>query len=176
MLAKNLKINKKSLGFSLLESIVAIFILVLVLTGPLTLAYRSIRFAEVARDKLIAANLAQEGIELILAKRADNFLAGDPDITWLDGMDICATSECAVDSSANPPNIFSYDACKSLVINSGVYACSAALDGFYRRKINITKINDDEYKITSTVSWTNRYGTSEFILKEHILNWPVPTV
>ncbi len=68
--------RKKRAGFTLIESLVAISILVGAVVGPLTLISRSIFSVRDAKDKLIAANLAQEGIEIIRGFRDSNVLRG----------------------------------------------------------------------------------------------------
>jgi len=67
---------QKKDGFTLIESIVAITILVGAIFGPLTLISRGIYSTREVKDKLIAANLGQEGIEIIRAFRDSNILAG----------------------------------------------------------------------------------------------------
>ncbi len=70
------KVNKKS-SFTLLESLVAIYILVSGVFGMLTLASNSIALSSIFRDQLRAVNLAQEGIELVRNKRDSNVQLGD---------------------------------------------------------------------------------------------------
>ncbi len=52
-------------GFTLIESLVAITILVIGVLGPLTIAVRGISDGLYARNNLVAAFLAQEGVEVI---------------------------------------------------------------------------------------------------------------
>ncbi len=61
-------------GFTLIESMVAITILTLAMTGPLFTASRAIIAAETSRDQLTAAYLAQEGIEYVRAMRDNEYL------------------------------------------------------------------------------------------------------
>ncbi len=176
-----LKNKNRSLGFTLIEAIVAIAVLVMALAGPLTLAYQSIRFAAVAKDKLIAANLAQEGIELILAMRANNFLNNQNWLNGIAGSGGCSDNgitPCAIDASTNSPVEKSIAECLYLTINSGIYQCRIVPGELpvFSRVINI-KVNSSftsEALITSTVSWTDKYGSSQVILKEYILDWTVP--
>ncbi|MDA1334886.1 MAG: hypothetical protein O2794_02620 [bacterium] len=66
--------NNGRRSFTLLESIVAIYVLLLGIVGAITLAERNITAVLILKDQLIAANLAQEGLELIRNKRDSNFL------------------------------------------------------------------------------------------------------
>ncbi|OGG64259.1 hypothetical protein A3J11_00300 [Candidatus Kaiserbacteria bacterium RIFCSPLOWO2_02_FULL_55_12] len=62
-------------GFTLIETLVAITILTLAISGPLFTANRAIVAAENARDQLTALYLAQEGIEYVRMMRDNSYLA-----------------------------------------------------------------------------------------------------
>ncbi|MBI2640459.1 MAG: type II secretion system protein [Candidatus Sungbacteria bacterium] len=64
------------LGFTLLETIVALAVILAALVGPVALITRGIFDFSFAKNKITAANLAQEGIELVRAVR-DNNIACD---------------------------------------------------------------------------------------------------
>ena len=61
-------------GFTLLETMVAIALLLAVLVGPVTLISHALFSSLFSRNNLIANNLAQEGIELMRAVRDNNIL------------------------------------------------------------------------------------------------------
>ena len=61
-------------GFSLVEVLVAISLLLIALVGPMTFFARSSQSTEVANDRAIATFLAQEGAELIQKMRDDRTL------------------------------------------------------------------------------------------------------
>ena len=72
-------------GFSLLETVVAISILISAVVGPVTLVSSSLFAFPFAKNKLIALNLAQEGTELIRVIRDQNIqcvINGAPGWTW----------------------------------------------------------------------------------------------
>lgn len=86
---------KKNRGFTIVESLVAIAVLILVIAAPLTLAQRSLASADSAREQVTAAYLAQEAIEFVRNTRDTNAIAGDE---WLAGLESCASgSVCSVD-------------------------------------------------------------------------------
>lgn len=57
-----------------METLVAMAILLAVLVGPVTLIAHGLFSAPFSRNRLIASNLAQEGIELVRAVRDNNML------------------------------------------------------------------------------------------------------
>ena len=61
-------------GFTLVESLVAVSILLAVTVGPVALVGKSLFSASFSRNDLIAYNLAQEGIELVRTIRDNNVL------------------------------------------------------------------------------------------------------
>ncbi|MEK7461952.1 MAG: prepilin-type N-terminal cleavage/methylation domain-containing protein [Patescibacteria group bacterium] len=67
------KIEENS-GFSLVETLVAITILLLVIIGPLTISSSSVRSSAFASEQVTAFFLAQEGAELALKGRDDLLL------------------------------------------------------------------------------------------------------
>ncbi|MBI4134851.1 MAG: type II secretion system protein [Candidatus Sungbacteria bacterium] len=65
-------------GFTLLETIIALGVILGGIVGPYTLATRGVISSSTAKDKLIALNLSQEGIELVRHLRENNILEGQP--------------------------------------------------------------------------------------------------
>ncbi|MBI2052847.1 MAG: hypothetical protein HYT34_01225 [Candidatus Ryanbacteria bacterium] len=61
-------------GFTLLETLVAIYVILFGLVSFITLSTESLKAVSVFRSQLIATNLAQEGLELVRNKRDTNFL------------------------------------------------------------------------------------------------------
>lgn len=70
------KINYQA-GQSLIETIVAIFILTTSLTAGLTLSIYAFSSAAVSQHEIIASNLAREAIDVVRAMRDSNWLASD---------------------------------------------------------------------------------------------------
>lgn len=68
--------KKKKTGFTIIESLIAITILMISVTAPLTLSYDALMVAYLAEDQIIASYLAQDAIEYIRNKRDFNKLAG----------------------------------------------------------------------------------------------------
>ncbi len=66
--------NTNQKGFSLVETLVAISILLIVITGPMVISIRSAKSASFATEQVQAFFLAQEGLELIQKGRDDLLL------------------------------------------------------------------------------------------------------
>jgi type II secretory pathway pseudopilin PulG len=69
-------VNCASRGFTLIETFVAISILMIAIVGPITLGQRSINSANLTKDKLTAYFLAQDAIEYIRNVRDDAAISG----------------------------------------------------------------------------------------------------
>ena len=69
-----MRIQHSQRGFTLLETLVAISILLIAVVGPMSIIGRSLPQSAYARDHAIAVNLAQEGIEAVRQKRDSNML------------------------------------------------------------------------------------------------------
>ncbi len=87
--------NMKNRGFTIVETLVAITVLMISVAGPLVVASKGLSAALYARDQVIASYLAQESMEVIKNTRDNNLAAGSG---WLNG--IGDASNCT--SSTNP--------------------------------------------------------------------------
>lgn len=65
-------------GQSLIELLIAMTVIIVGLTAAGTLIFSNIRLQEQSKERVVADNLAREGIELAKAKRDSNWLAGLP--------------------------------------------------------------------------------------------------
>src|SRR3989338_7587789 len=84
---KKSKLNKNKTGFTLVETLVAITILVVGVLGPLNVATRGITDGFYAKNQITAIYLAQEGLDLVNNKL---HLTDDANLAdWLDGLGTC---------------------------------------------------------------------------------------
>lgn len=78
-------------GFTLVETLIAITILTLSIVGPFQVVQSVLLSSYNARDQLIAAGLAQDGIEFVRMVRDSNYLNnvryGAGSVSWLNGLD-----------------------------------------------------------------------------------------
>lgn len=76
--------RKREEGFTIMETLVAIAILLLSITGPMVFSQNGLRAAFYARDQVTAFYLAQDAIEYVKNRRDHNVLSGNS--KWLDGL------------------------------------------------------------------------------------------
>ncbi|NTV44543.1 MAG: prepilin-type N-terminal cleavage/methylation domain-containing protein [Candidatus Yonathbacteria bacterium] len=163
-------------GFSLIETLVAVSILMLAVVGPLTIASKGLNSAQFARDQIIAFHLAREATELIRNRRDTNMLpeGADP-AAWLNGLAACQSpSLCIVD-----PMTMVFSSCPGGVCPplrrsaNGVYGYNAAWTrtGFTRSITGEELVPGVEVVAHVTVSWRTGALTKSFIINEHFFNW-----
>jgi len=116
--ASRRRTNASRGGFTLVETLVAISILSLAITGPMVIAQKGIGSSVYARDQVTAFYLAQEAVEYIRNVRDTNRIAdyidpNPPHVTdWLwefdqNGANCMNPSKCQIDTGAgNPPGSF----------------------------------------------------------------------
>lgn len=99
--------NIKNKGFTILETLVAITIILIAITGPLDIIAHSLKASYYSRDEVTAFYLAQEAIEYARNERDNNELN---DNTTVDGWLVGAVGsqdgsvDCLNDAGKNPTN------------------------------------------------------------------------
>ena len=75
------KSNTDQAGFTLIETFVAIVVLMITVLGPMMLLSRALLDARYIKDEIVATYLAQEGVELMIYQRNNGLTASslDPD-------------------------------------------------------------------------------------------------
>lgn len=96
------KQHTRERGFSLVETLVAVSILLISITAPLTIANKSLQNTYFAREELTAIMLAQEGVEAVVKmhrqSQMDAILYGGDNWDWFNSLDSdCKGSDgCAI--------------------------------------------------------------------------------
>jgi prepilin-type N-terminal cleavage/methylation domain-containing protein len=173
MLNKFLKINK---GFTLLEVIIAIFIISVGVGGVAAMMPSLISGSSLNQSRLTAAYLAQEGIEIVRSIRDTNWLEdhyGGTPVDWNDGLDPCA-SGCEVDYTfiaESLPLLPAYGSGRYLNIDpNGLYGYDGSVRTKFKRKITVEE-NSDILTITVNIYWDDRGKSYEFPVQEKLYKW-----
>jgi len=175
-------------GFTLIETLVAVSILALSVTGPLFTAGRAIVAAEISRDQLTAAYLAQEGIDYVRAMRDDAYLsafqAGGATISstaWSNFVTLiapCTSDKCQYDpfpGYVTPLASCSGGVCSSLVLYGGQYRPSQDVSGGeptqFTRELQAITVSPNEMQVTSSVYWNFHTTPYKVTVVGHLTSW-----
>ncbi len=172
---------KNQKGFTVLESIIAILVLSLSVSGVFSAVQQSLSQAIIAKDEVKAFYLTQEAMEIIRNKRDANQLArinGGAN-SWLFGITDASNCPfgkvCRTDAVSNSLVLCGdpWDSCPVLnqdpatfLYSYGVYPATN-----FKREIQIESINANEIAITVRVSWTKGIVNREFKAKMYLFNW-----
>jgi prepilin-type N-terminal cleavage/methylation domain-containing protein len=179
-------------GFTLIEMLVAVLLLITAVAGPLTIASKGVTTSVVAKDQVTAFFLAQDAIEYIRHKRDTNRLAGND---WLTGLGSCVSADgsaaCVIDSTENNPSapttcgtthpetgcalLRYHQTLGRFTYQSGAGTIASPIN--MRRFVRIiTPIdgNPDEAAIVVRMTWFSAQNTTalrEIVVRENLLNW-----
>jgi prepilin-type N-terminal cleavage/methylation domain-containing protein len=181
-------------GFTIIETLVAVMILVFAITGPMVFASQALKSAYYARDQVIAFYLSQEAIELIKNARDNNSLARCDE--WLECTEVVDLSGCIdqycvvgldeaaevyVDSCGSNPETCEFLKRNPDDLGTPQYAYTNDtewIDSQYQRLIRINTIDGREgreVEVVITIVWQTGLTEREFTVRENITNW-VPLV
>lgn len=158
-------------GFTLVETLVAISILMVSIVGPYYSVYKAVQATYVSRDQLIATTLAQEGVEYVRNVRDTNYLGSQP---WMTGLSACQGGKtCMVDATENVAPTTCASACTPLYVSSSNLYTQQVTGTATRftRSVQIATVTSDEVVVTVTVSWVNLHVSHTITINEHLYNW-----
>ena len=169
------KVRNSPRGFTLIETLVAMSVLLVSLAGPLSIAAKALQSAYYARDQVTAFYLAQEAIEYVRTYREQNYLALPPG-EWLSGIDDCMSPNiCTVDFPNFNHQVCGGDGCAPLLISASnrLYNIESGDPSIYTRSLTLSPVsgNPDEILVSVTVSWNTSGGGRTFELTEHMFDW-----
>ncbi len=184
--------RERSGGFTVLESIVAIFILSLAISGAFSAVRQGLMSTSMAKDEVKAFYLAQEAIEIVRNLRDANRLANANGIptNWLNIIQGCIDATCMVDITgafgANPPIYLSacgddWGACPYLKQQTGNSAGNDYLlyghnEGSnwtatnFKREMQIEQLSSDEISITVRITWERGILDYEYETQTNLFN------
>jgi prepilin-type N-terminal cleavage/methylation domain-containing protein len=188
------KVNK---GFTLIEMMVSVVIFTLSVLAMMVILGGGISDTNLAKNKVVASYLAQEGIEYVRSLR-DTYAIYGAQTGW--GDFLTALNKCSDVSSGNKGCYFDVDNmqvggsvtdpdmmqiipcfdgnCEELRLNSvsGLYSYNTGdPSGFYRRFYVVGSdfdgLKDKEIILISSVYWEQNGKVHEVVFREVFLNW-----
>lgn len=159
---EKLTVKKNKTGFTLIEIMIAIFLIGVALVGVLAFFNSSLQSGFDAKNELIAAGLAQEEPEIIRNIAENTFLSGSGN--WYDNIDKsnCKTADYISISDEKCKTVYKLDVC--IDIHGRYYQCNHGAGGsatpFFRSvDIGIDTSGGADldkgacFQVTSTVGW-----------------------
>ncbi len=187
-----MKINfiKEQKGFTVLETLVAIAILIISLTAAFSVVQSGLSLSISSRDEVTAYYLAQEAIEMIRNSRDENSLNALP---WLAGIaddsgDPCYFGNyCTVDSPNKYFESCGTEAgeCSNLKQDQDSESPTFGMYGIdpdqtsswgttpFKREIFLKSITSDEIAVTVTIYWTKGVTTRNFVIHDNLFDWQI---
>lgn len=171
-------------GFTLVETLVAITVILTAIVGPLYAVQQSLNISRSAREQLIASSLAQEGVEYVRGIRDSNYLrnlAAPGSRNWLSSLDgtaggtnsyaNCITGDCVVDMVRNT---VSRTVTPLNLESTGLYGqTTAGTATVFTRTVRLTAVSGSttEMIVTVTVTWTTKGQTRTVVITERLHDW-----
>ena len=174
-------INKKLRGFTLVETLVAISILMLAVTGPLYFAAESLKAATYAKDQITAFYLAQDAFEQIREIRSSNITKSS---SWLTGISGVCDSLCKIDPHVTTTPVACVGNCGAIKrTDDGKYGYGYTSNGWndtpFNRSIKVETTENEtvdgvtsptEVKVTVTITWKSGTIDRVFTAYEFLRN------
>ena len=190
-----MKINKKDFnkknkegGFSLLETLVAILIITVVLSSFMSLVTLSLKSFNTAKQRYIAAKIAQEGMELAVSKRNNNLFCvqvgtGCTISNWQDNLIGSWEVDATKVEQLLPGEEFSQFDDSDYICLAEIPAshrgrfgyCNNPLEyvrGNYTREVVITSLGPEKILLKSIVKWTDRLLAKQLVFEEVLFGIP----
>jgi Tfp pilus assembly protein PilV len=181
------------MGFTLIETLVAVSLLTVAIVAPISLTAQALATAYYARDQVTAFYLAQEGIEIVRSVRDHNVLqnALGTSVNLLDfnGQPLTSLSPFIVDTtkavsqaitycgSSDPASCLNYP----LRTDGTVYAYSSGMPvSHFTRYVTVCYIQasgqcnsqtSDEIRVAVTVLWNTGSLKRTFTISEDMYRW-----
>jgi len=192
------KFLKQEKGFTLIETLVAVSIFSVSILSLMAVLAQGISDTNYAKQKIIAAYLAQEGIEYVRNMR-DTFVLYGVQTGWSDFNDKLIVAACQGQygcyfndekkddepfdmfrvPQSQPITKILFESCPSdgcpplfYYSTTGKYGYNIyGVNSGFVRKIKINIIDDDQTQVLSTVSWVQGSGKYEITFSENLSNW-----
>lgn len=166
-------------GFTIVESLVAIAILVVAVIGATSAVQTGLSSYTFSKDQITAFYLAQEGLEQLRNLRDENHLN---ELNWLAGIAQTASDPCYFGQACTVSPVETSATIRCTSIGSCPFLREDTTTGFFgynsswpltkfKREIVLTSVNASEVSAKVTVSWSKGLVNRNFEARENILNW-----
>jgi len=180
--------TNKNKGFTIIEVISAIFVLLIGILASYTVIQQIIGYTSIVSSRLVAAYLAQEGIEIVRNIRDTNWLQGEQTGYGLvkvgSGPDWEAdyTTTTFIGTEKDLCGDTPYYNCHTYNLNNYL----KILDNFYKyplpgtptkfqRRITVTSLNQnpdaDEFRVSVVVFWKDKGKSYTITAQEYLYSW-----
>ena len=163
---------EKKKGFTFIELIITIFVLLIGVLAAFIAAQQPMRYTAFSISRLTATYLAQEGIEIVRNIRDENWLNGNG---WANGLNGCSEVDpgggCQADYN-DGRSFTSYDGSFLNIENdSGLYGYGAGSPTKFKRKITINPTGSDNAQVIVSVEWEEKGKGFKVEARENLYNW-----
>lgn len=159
-------------GFTIIETLVAITILMIAIAGPLTVASQALHAALDARSQMVATNLAQEMVEEVRNYK-DNNISGNT-LAGLFSRYLDPNGKYIVE--VDPYTSYVFNSC--LAVSNGdcalylspdtgyTYVQDAGVNSPFSRWFSLAQITPTEFLLTVTVAWSTGSLSNQIQVKD----------
>jgi prepilin-type N-terminal cleavage/methylation domain-containing protein len=165
--SKKLFFVPKNKGFTIIETIIAITILSVGIVGTYFFISHFVKYTSISKNRLTAAYLSLEGIEIVKNIRDSNWLNG---INWNSGL---GEGRWEADYTETASLSDGYDGDYLYLEDSGFFGYTIAngTSTHFKREIEICTSTDDIIYVSSTVSWAEGEESRSVTAEEKLFNW-----
>lgn len=172
--------KKNNKGFTLLETMIAIFVISVGLVGVAAIIFQIFASASISSNNLIASYLTQEGIEIVRSVRDGNWLEERTSANlWNEGLTVCGATGFIVDynHSYGPNQIDPVFPCyNNQFLNidaNGFYSYASGSLTRFQRRITISEgpIIGQSINVRVEIFWSERGRNHRFESQANLYNW-----
>ncbi|MEK7585043.1 MAG: prepilin-type N-terminal cleavage/methylation domain-containing protein [Patescibacteria group bacterium] len=173
-------LGRNNQGFTLIETLVAITILLIGVLGPMTTATRGITDGFYAQNQLIGTYLAQEGLDLMGTQIQNNYANR---VAFLNALDAClAAPYCGTGNLAVSDQVI-FSSCSALnncqiAYDSNIhfykqYDSASAINfsgPIFTRTLSVVSLTPTEALLKSVVTWTDKTKAESVSLYRYVFD------
>ena len=153
-------------GFTLVETLVSLFILSIAIAASFAVITSNLSNATLIKNNFIASGLAQEGAEIVRNLRDTDWFQGNSFGSF--GGPSAANGEYCVQWKS--PELIASCANPLKKDNDGFYSYDAGQDTIFSRTVRVTS-SATEIIVTIDVTWPDHGGIKKVSAEEHLYNW-----